>query len=94
MQVRVQLTGLIRMALGTSEMSLDLAAGATVGDVIDERVRRAASGSASGPPESIDAYLVLLKRQGQSRSIQLFDGRDTPLHHGDEIILAHRFTGG
>ena len=94
MQIKVQLTGLIRMALGTSQLSLELAEGATVGEVIDELVRRTESGSASGPPESIDAYLVLLKRQGRSRSIQLLDGPGTLLHHGDELILAHRFTGG
>ncbi len=95
MRINLQVTGLLRMALGSSSLTLELPEGARVEDALNHLLQTVQGRrSATGACDSLESYLVFLRRGDSCRSIQQLQGTGTVLCDGDELILAQRFAGG
>lgn len=94
MQINLQVTGLLRMALGSSNLTVELPEGARVEDAVTCLLRAVKGRSPPGAHDSIKSYLVFLRRADSCRSIQQLEGSRTALCNGDELIFAQRFAGG
>ncbi len=94
MQIRFQLMGLLRMTLGARHLTVELPTGATVADALGVLVQNVEDKTTPGAAEAIEGYLVFLRRRGRTQSVQLMQGKETPLQDNDELILTHRFSGG
>lgn len=94
MKIQLQVTGLLCMALGSSSLTLELAEGARVEDAITRLLQTVRGRAPVGVHDSMQSYLVFLRRGDSCRSIQQLQGTDTTLCEGDELIFAQRFAGG